>query len=192
MRKYTLLGIIFLLCNNHQTSTVKVSLKKRQLTEIPFADIRVDVTILDLSTNKLTSLGANIFIGHVNIVELNFLYNEIVNVSSLAFSGIINLQKLNLRRNKLTAFPDLQLISSNLIELNLRQSEISSIDTTFEMQALEIFSMEKNMLTALSVGSLVLPSLTSLDLKYNKLNNVDDATFDTLPSLEDLFLTKIP
>ena len=158
------------------------------MTEIPFADIRVDA--LDLSTNKLTSLGANIFIGHVNIVELNFLYNEIVNVSSLAFNGIINLQKLNLRRNKLTAIPDLQLISNNLIELNLRQNEISSVDITFEMQILEILKWGKNQLTALSVGSLVLPSLKSLDLKYNKLTSIDDATFDALPSLEDLFLTK--
>ena len=190
MKKHTFLGIIFLLCNSHQTSAVKVSLKKRQLTEIPFADIRMDVTILDLSTNKLTSLGANIFGGHVNIVELNFLYNEIVNVSSLAFNGIINLQKLNLRRNKLTAIPDLQLISNNLIELNLRQNEISSIDTTFEMKALEILTLEENQLTALSVGSLVLPSLKSLDLKYNKLSSIDDATFEALPSLEDLFLTK--
>ena len=122
MKANSLLGILLLLCSSHEIWALKVTLKKQKLTEIPFADIRTNVTILNLSTNKLTSLGPNIFAGHVNIEELNFYYNEIVNVSSLAFSGIINLQKLDFRRNKLAAIPDLQQISANLIELNLRQN----------------------------------------------------------------------
>ena len=190
MKSHSSLRILLLLCSSYGIWAVKVTRKKQKLTEIPFADIPTHVTILDLSINKLTSLGPNIFADHVNIEELNFYYNEIVNVSSLAFSGITNLKKLGLRRNKLTAVPDLQLISSNLIELNLRQNEISSMDIPLNLQALEILTLAMNKLASLSVGSLVLLRLKSLDLKYNRLSSIDNAAFGTLPSLVELFLTK--
>ena len=129
-----------------------------------------------------------------------------------AFKYLRNLQVLNLRRNSLSVLGDWTMPLGSLRVLDLSQNILVSITERLGLRELESLSLSDNMIVELSDSALQdLPSLSSLDLSYNKLSAfpavaavrelslsgnmvkvVDQTSLEGLPRLERLHLTNMP
>ena len=108
-----------------------VDLSSRNLIDIP-SNIPFSETQVDLSRNKIKQIRRNAFVNLTEMAVLQLYTNDIETIEPGAFNGLANLQRLYLYDNKLTVFPDSNVLSglSSLLTLNLGSNEFKFIDTT--------------------------------------------------------------
>ncbi|TPX45874.1 hypothetical protein SeLEV6574_g03584 [Synchytrium endobioticum] len=161
------------------------------LKEIPTTVLSlINLTHLNLSTNLLTTLPPAAF--DLPLVDLNVSANKLTSLDGVQHA--VRLAVLDASDNDLTGeLPD---ISSciNLTKLNLSKNRLRSIARTrwSNLTKLNDMNLEGNELVSplFSENIVSLPSLTRLDLKFNKLTHLDDCI--TSPSLLDLFISYNP
>ena len=109
------------------------------------------LTILDLSYNQIRQLNNSNFKCLKNLSTLRLNNNLISSINSDSFSNLTNLNYLYLENNKLTDIPNF-LFYKHLV--NLRTIDLSS-----------------NLLTTMELWPTYLPSIITINLKYNMIQN---------------------
>jgi Leucine-rich repeat (LRR) protein len=131
----------------------------------------VNLTLLNLSDNRIMSLPDGIFQNLINLKELNLSSNLISELTSSLFNSLVSLEDLDLNRNKLTTIP--KGLFDNLISLkflNLKENEIE---------------LQKDSDPNIFIG---LRKLTGLELEGNQISFLPEGIFKNLVSLEELGL----
>ncbi len=149
--------------------------------------------ILDLSSNKITSLRADKSLGLLReLRELKLSSNSLLQLSTLPTMN--SLQVLDLSDNQLTALPAdaFKNVSTTLRALNLAQNSLVALEeSAFDgLAALEILNLSANSLQSVVAKHLKdLNSLTELDLSANALRRIEPDLFaSSSQNLEALLL----
>jgi len=88
------------------------------------------IKYLNLSHNKLMSIGDNTFVNVPSLIELDLSFNQIQTISVDTFANLNNLTRLALSSNKLVSLVAKSFASLiNLVTLSLDFNEINQIQT---------------------------------------------------------------
>lgn len=154
-----------------ENSLKSLNLKDNELTEIPSVTLKTlrNLTILDLSMNKITKVNDNTFTG-LKLITLKLSDNE-VTLSPGAFRGLERtLKNLNLKGTRQKKVPEALRGLKTLAFLDLSQNSIRELPGSAGMKAFE-----------------GLDSLTGLNLERNLIQNIGPDAFygikNTLSSL---------
>uniref|UniRef100_A0A3P9H3J5 Leucine rich repeat and Ig domain containing 1b n=1 Tax=Oryzias latipes TaxID=8090 RepID=A0A3P9H3J5_ORYLA len=203
-------------CNGQERSVV---CHRRRLAALP-EGIPTETRLLDLSKNRLKTLGPEEFINYPFLEELQLNENTISSVEPGAFSSLMNLRTLGLRNNQLkliqlgvfTGLVNLtQLdISENKIVIlldymfqelyNLRALEVGDNDLVFisprsfhGLSNLESLNIEGHKLSSVPTDALShLHNLLSLRLRYLNVSVIRDYSFKRLYRLRVLEISDMP
>ena len=180
----------------------------QNLTSFPETLILRNVSILNLSKNKLQSLNSYIFQELEDITELYLGDNDISYISPMAFYDLHKIRKLNLSHNALQELPDLRNLSgslqylylennninqlnseylhlSSLIALDLDNNFLNELNITVQLNDLQRIYMRNNVLKQLPKFEIVLPNLRTLELSDNEITgNFSCAYIDNIPMLQ--------
>ncbi|XP_011173079.1 vasorin isoform X2 [Solenopsis invicta] len=148
-----------------------LNLKDNELTEIPGANLKTlkNLTVLDLSMNKITKVNDNAFAG-TKLITLKLSDNE-VTLAPGSFRGLERtLKNLNLKGTRQKKVPEALRGLRTLAFLDLSQNSIRELPGTSGIKAFE-----------------GLDSLTGLNLERNLIQNIGPDAFhgikNTLSSL---------
>lgn len=154
-----------------------------------------DAKRLDLSRNRIKTVGRRQFSGLVQLQELNLSDNLISMIEVEAFSGLKNLRTLQLKNNRLKILP-VGVFSglSSLRFLDLSQNEILVfLDYTFkEMVNLQTLEAEENDLVFISQRAFFgLQNLQELCLDRSNLTSIPTEALSQLQSLTELRMLRL-
>ncbi|XP_067009216.2 chondroadherin-like [Anabrus simplex] len=142
---------------------------------------------LDVSRNRISTLGVRNFEYQQKLVHLNVSLNEITNLSKDTFRGLKNLRVLDISQNMLENIEGVALSDlPDLAELYMSGNKIISIgDRVFDhLSNLRVLKLEDNQLLDIPTPALRrLPSLKILGLSGNLIESIEE---DSLPALRDL------
>lgn len=142
---------------------------------------------LDVSRNRISSLGSKNFELQEKLLSLNASGNQIANLSKFTFSGLKSLRVLDLSGNLIeTLDGGVWEESPNLWEIHLRSNKIITIgEGVFDpLINLKVLDLSDNQLLDVPTGALRrLPSLRTLNLADNLMESISS---DAIPNLRDL------
>jgi hypothetical protein len=142
---------------------------------------------LDVSRNRISSLGSKNFELQEKLVSLNVSGNQIANLTRFTFSGLTSLKVLDLSGNVIESLDGgVWEESPNLWEMHLRSNKIITIgEGVFDpLINLKVLDLSDNQLLDVPTGALRrLPSLRTLNLGDNLMESVSG---DAIPNLRDL------
>lgn len=143
---------------------------------------------LDLSNKQIAKADGLQYC--VNITSLNLSGNKLTTLPG-AFSGLTNLQTLVLDSNKFTSMPDVVFAMSKLTSLSIADSQISKVpDGIKSLTALTYLNLSGNNIDTISTSIGKCTSLINLDLSGNtpKLKQIP-RDICLLPNLQNLDLS---
>ncbi|KAG5673229.1 hypothetical protein PVAND_003293 [Polypedilum vanderplanki] len=177
----------------------------------------IRLVLLDLSSNKITKLEADMFSDLYSVQILNLRNNLLENIDANTFASMSNLHKLLLSHNKikyldaysLNGLSVLALLSldnniltgvhpeafrncSSLDVLNLNGNELTKVPLALkDMRLLRTLDLGENLITTLDEpGFRGLNKVYGLRLIGNQIENISRSTFRELPELQILNLAK--
>ena len=178
-------GLLFALFSMAYASDILQEFVNLSLTEIPFDDIFLNVTILKLSFNNIERLETKIFENHMELIELYLDNNNISYISPMAFYGLHKLELLYLPENDLLEFPDFRNVSI-LKDIQIQNNSIHTLNAEYlELPMLEILDITGNELTEFNI-SFKLLELKSVILPGSQLTKVPTFQY-ALPNLQHLY-----
>ena len=156
-------------------------------------NITVNIQVLELCNNILTSLPENLF-DFKSLTDLEQLYlqdNELSYLEPKQFKHLQNLKLLDLSNNRFkTLLPGL-FTSVSINDLNLEENEIYKLPDDFLAgnisSSLKELRLGGNKLT--QVPHFYLPQLQFLDLDYNNVAELPTGLFNSTHSLTDIVLS---
>ncbi|KAM6967646.1 leucine-rich repeat and immunoglobulin-like domain-containing nogo receptor-interacting protein 4b [Aplochiton taeniatus] len=169
--------------------TTEINCSGKHLTSVP-EGFSFDTKRLNLSHNKLKTLGSRQFFGLTQLQELDLSDNVISMIEVDAFQGLHNLVALCIRNNQLKIIP-VGFFSglASLRILNLSKNEILVfLDSTFsEMRNLQILDAGENELVFISQKAFIgLQNLQELNLEHSNLTSIPTEALCHLQSLTHL------
>lgn len=177
-----------------QPQTKDVNCSGKHLAAVPDG-VPTDTRRLDLSRNKLKTLGRRAFSGLGQVTELDLRDNVLSMIEVEAFAGLHNLRTLYLRSNRLKILP-VGMFSglSNLRFLDLAENELLVfLDFTFR-EAVNLQRMEagKNDLVFISQRAFSgLQNLQELNLDRSNLTFLPTEALSQLQSLTRLRMLRL-
>lgn len=157
----------------HSSSNIKnINFSHNNISYIEsnyFDPVRLSVTNLDLSNNRISNLTSYAFANMAHLQTLNLSFNKIQNIDETDLKGLKSMQILDISNN-----------------------EVSQVEEqVFEDQKkLRILSVAHNELEKLSPGTFSATVLEQLDLSFNNFNEFpEDALLKIKDSLQLLSLT---
>ncbi|GAA6218961.1 leucine-rich repeat and immunoglobulin-like domain-containing nogo receptor-interacting protein 1-B [Lates japonicus] len=203
-------------CNAQERSVV---CHRRRLAALP-EGIPTETRLLDLSKNRLKTLGPEEFINYPQLEELQMNENTISTIEPGAFSNLMNLRTLGLRSNELkliqlgvftglTNLTQLDISENKIVILldymfqelyNLRALEVGDNDLVFisprsfhGLSNLESLNIEGCNLASVPTDALShLHNLLSLRLRYLNVTVIRDYSFKRLYRLRVLEISHMP
>ncbi|XP_069686985.1 chondroadherin-like [Periplaneta americana] len=165
-----------------------INLRDNRIGDVHFTlGFYSNLRALDVSRNRISSLGSKNFELQEKLVSLNASGNQITNLSKFTFSGLRSLQVLDLSGNLIESLEGgVWEDSPNLWEMYLRSNKIITIgEGVFDpLINLKVLDLSDNQLLDVPTGALRrLPSLRTLNLGENLIESVSD---DAIPNLRDL------
>ncbi|PZC85711.1 leucine-rich repeat neuronal protein 2 [Helicoverpa armigera] len=152
-----------------------------------------EMTHLNLSHNRLRRLDKETFIGLKSLVDLNLANNVITNIHLQTFKDLSALERLDLSSNKLVKFePETFKPLTSLKIISLKNNSILDIpsDNIAFIMHLEVLDLSDNLIEQVPKhGIPYLQELKHLDLNNNLIESVDQLGFHNLPSLRHLDLS---
>ena len=172
--------------------TKRVNLRRKGYTSIPYLEIPVDVTHLNLRYNLITMLNRNAFKNYSSLAKLDVSSNRINNIHDSAFNGLIRLKHLILYSNALSKVPFLGDISENIEELHLANNEnIKTVNFSgTELPKLTKLDLHKTGLSHMPHFVSNAPNLKVLYLYQNSLTTIPGLYFKHLYDLEILDVSR--
>lgn len=153
----------------------------------------VDMTHLNLSHNFLKRLDVNTFVGLKKLVDLDLSNNQILNINIESFKDLSVLERLDLSGNKLVSFElDTFEPLSSLKVLALKNNSILDIPSSnlIHLIRLEFLDLSQNLIQQIpKQGVPYLKELKHIDLNSNIIENIDQLGFQNLPALRHLDLS---
>ena len=147
----------------------------------------IDLKILDLSQNKIKTIGAKTF---EMLKKLEFLYlnhNILTSIDKSYFYGLFFLKSLILHNNKINAIDENTFIHlTNLKKLNIEYNNITNISKPIfgGLDNLEVLELRSNRIAILNAQNFIyLVSLKRLDMGYNEIKILSNAYFSQLKEL---------
>ncbi|XP_055538387.1 carboxypeptidase N subunit 2-like [Wyeomyia smithii] len=169
-----------------------INLTANHITNVHFTlSFYHKLEVLDISFNRIDTLGSRNFDTQENLRMLNLSYNAIVSIPKDAFKGLKRLQILKLCNNRIetinpTAFNELR----NLIELDFANNAIISLDhgVLRHLYSLEKITFQNNQLLEVpfEYNLEYLSRLQSLDLSVNLIEFIANDSFVSLRELRAL------
>ncbi|XP_055084952.1 leucine-rich repeat and immunoglobulin-like domain-containing nogo receptor-interacting protein 1-B isoform X1 [Periophthalmus magnuspinnatus] len=197
-------------CSGQERSVV---CNHRRLAALP-EGIPTEIRLLDLSKNRLKTLGPEEFLNYPGLEELQLNENIISSIEPGAFSNLLNLRTLGLRDNQLkliqlgvftglTNLTQLDISENKIVILldymfqelyNLRELEVGNDDLVFisprsfhGLSSLESLGIEGRSLSAVPTDALShLHNLLSLRLRFFNVTLLRDYSFKRLYRLRVL------
>ena len=175
----------------------------------------LDVAVLDLEHQGITTLDAGDFTGLASMTELRLPYNRLGTIPEQAFRDLVNLRLLYLWRTDLTAVPVAIRGLSSLQRLHLGYNNIQGIrresfqglselrwlwlngnrlttlpDGVFsELKGLRYLHLDNNRITDVRKEALQAPlDLIRVDLSENPLGELREDVFASIPNVSGLIL----
>ncbi|XP_066555407.1 uncharacterized protein LOC136746672 [Amia ocellicauda] len=143
----------------------------------------VKLEVLDLSSNRLSTLGRDTWWRLGNLKELRLGHNVIKTVHSSSFASLVRAETLWLQNNSLVNIPQAVKRMSSLRVLSLAQNRIFSVDSG-SLQGcsdLAILQLEHNLISRVSKDTFEgLDKLKVLNLSFNMLQTTQPAAFEKL------------
>ena len=157
------------------------------LTSLPSGfEILQHLTILDLSRNKLETPSLDIISHLQGLRELRLAGNRLQDISTLQWSSLPALEVLDLSKNTISTISDAIGELTSLHTLILNGNKLSSIpEGIFCRMHLRELQVARNSLkgTLIPISCQRLECLRTLDVSYNAITSVSDASALALPSL---------
>lgn len=203
-------------CNGQERSVV---CNRRRLAALP-EGIPIETRLLDLSKNRLKTLGPEEFINYPQLEELQLNENTISSIEPGAFGSLLNLRILGLRNNQLkliqlgvftglTNLTQLDISENKIVILldymfqelyNLRALEVGNDDLVFisprsfhGLSSLESLNIEGCSLSSVPTDALShLHNLLSLRLRYLNVTVIREYSFKRLYRLRVLEISGMP
>ncbi|XP_022915061.1 chondroadherin-like [Onthophagus taurus] len=195
-----------------------INLSFNKINNILFTlSIYNNLVTLDLSSNKLQTLGTNNFESQRNLKHLNLSRNEIDDVLKDSFRGLRALKILDMSHNRLEqftahAFRELQslevlyLTGNQIIELEedllepakllrelyMNSNQLLSVPESAIKHCLKlkVFSLSQNLIKSIEEEDMPsLPELEYLELNNNVIDEIHQDAFSGIASLEYLDLS---
>lgn len=156
-------------------------------------DNNMEMTHLNVSHNALKKLDKDTFIGLKRLIDLDLSDNEISNIHPQTFKDLAVLERLDLSNNRLVSFePETFEPLSSLKILSLKNNSILEIPSTnlFFVVRLEYLDLSENLIQRIEKHGLpFLKELKHLDFNNNIIEGVDQLGLHNLPSLRHLDLS---
>lgn len=193
----------------YQTKKLQsLKLNNNKISVVPDLQHLAVLTILDLSNNAITSLDSSIFSKIPLLQELRLTNNKLREFNTLQFlEHIPNLSDLYVNQNRLTEIylinalklrtlhaAENNITSAHLMAmgslevLDLSRNNLSDL-VIIGLVALRKFKVDHNNLTSIEKVCSALPAkLSTLDMAYNQLNDIDSKTFGRFKDLQLLNL----
>ncbi|KAF5284972.1 hypothetical protein FQR65_LT13361 [Abscondita terminalis] len=147
---------------------------------------------LNLSNNEIESLSKDSFKGLRNLTELDLSYNRLEELPSVTFHELYSLQVLRLTSNMLVFLEEgLLKHAKQLKELILDDNQILEMpgNAIADAIGLQILSISRNLLASIDEGDMAnLSELRVLLLDTNVINDIHPGALAGLVSLEELNL----
>ncbi|XP_054163982.1 toll-like receptor 6 [Oppia nitens] len=155
-----------------------------------FSDL-IRLIQLDLSHNRLSRIDAQTFRNQYSLEVLQLHHNEIETIADNAFQSLYNLHTLVLSHNRLQRIDSLSL--SGLHVLNMLALDSNKLDfihgTAFKnITNLMELNVSSNRLESVPTAITNLQFLRSLDLSYNRINDIANASYRSNEQLYGLNL----
>lgn len=153
-----------------------------------FADMS-HLMSLDLSHNKLSRIDGSAFRALFTLQSLSLQHNEIESLAENAFTNNRNLHTLSLSGNRLTSldaasFSGLDVLNALFLDsnriLHVHPGSFGNITGLMEL------NLGQNRLDAVPSAISSLHSLRSLDLSYNRIRDISNASYRGLEQLYGL------
>ncbi|XP_068916358.1 insulin-like growth factor-binding protein complex acid labile subunit [Tenebrio molitor] len=157
------------------------------LTEIPYDELSLNVYVLDLNDNRITSVGP--FPPDIKMRRLQIADNHMTEVKKESFAGLNYLIDADFSGNMITKVdPDSFDDSAGFITLELQGNPLDPVDGPFlsikSLLYLDISNCGLKYLNPLFFANTT--ALSTLDLSGNPLGVIDNKVFEPLSSLETL------
>lgn len=172
---------------NKTVNLVSLLLNGNSLRYVPYMKL-VNLNYLDLSNNKISIIGRNVFKSLESLTYLFLSYNTITSIHYRSFSTNFLLKTLDLSRNYIKDLPKFNIEA--LKTLNMSKCEIVSVqkDCLERMPFLENLILSENLLTKLP-NNFNNTNLKVLNLTLCRITSINNLTFASMPHLTDLYLT---
>ncbi|KAK7493921.1 hypothetical protein BaRGS_00014803 [Batillaria attramentaria] len=169
-----------------------VDCSKKGLVAVP-KDLPSWVTILDLKSNAISTLGPDDFKGLHKLKELDLSQNkDITFINGSLFQDLDSLCTLKITHTQLTEMP-IPTRPLNITELSLTNNMILTVspEALQAMPALENLYLSHNRIMDIPIGAFPSRSrILRLHLNNNKIMRLEKGCLDNLTSLEQLKLNK--
>lgn len=156
-------------------------------------DNNLEMTHLNVSHNALKRLDKDTFVGLKRLIDLDLSNNDISNIHVQTFKDLTVLERLDLSNNMLVNFEgDTFEPLTSLKILSLKNNSILEIPSTnlIFIINLEVLDLSENLIEKVEKhGIPYLKELKYLDLKNNVIENIDQMGLHNLPSLRHLDLS---
>lgn len=163
------------------------------LTTLPRLDQVSNLTILNASYCKLTSLGDELS-NYSNLTHLTVIGNEISSIGNLA-AALPKLNTLDIRDNQLKSITK-EMIPAGLLGLFADDNQIATLPASWEATGMLDLALSGNKITDVPATFLELSKLEYLDLSGNQLSslpgNIGKCKSLLIFDLSDNALTKLP
>lgn len=150
---------------------------------------------LDLNHNELYEIDFDSFRNSRKLQVLYLSNNNLNDVPSELFRGLNNLRVVDLSGNRLRSLPDSLFMEQGLERFTASRNQLSRMPiatfSTNTASTLTELDLSHNTISSLQSSETFsrFRSLTMLDLSYNRLVLIEDATFSSLPRLTSLELS---
>ncbi|KRT80569.1 hypothetical protein AMK59_7610 [Oryctes borbonicus] len=151
--------------------------------------------VLDVSHNQLVEIDFDTFRNTKNLQVLYISHNNIVEVSNDLFRSLLKLRIVDFSNNNLRSLPDNLFREEGLESLDLSHNQLNRMHlaslTSSAASTLCELDLSWNGISSITHGDAFakFKSLSWLDLSYNRLIQIDDAVFSSLPRLSSLNLS---
>ncbi|XP_072945472.1 uncharacterized protein [Epargyreus clarus] len=176
-----------------QLTILDISYNKVQDLGSKNFDNNKEMTHLNVSHNALRKLDKDTFVGLKRLVDLDLSNNEIATINAQTFKDLTVLERLDLSSNKLVTFEsDTFEPLASLRILSIRNNsilEIPSANILFIIH-LEYLDLSENLIQQIPKhGIPYLKELKNLDMNNNIIDSIDPLGLHNLPSLRHLDLS---
>jgi Leucine-rich repeat (LRR) protein len=194
------LGRNFLCHDGNEDAGIRVDLSGNQIGIAMTCPLgkNSSVSKLDLTRNRISSIGGSAFAGFVHLRELLLANNVIGSLDANALASMPGLQSLDLSGNGLAELPDrLESAPKSLKKFVLADNIVGCFPEDFFSgdlaSSLLILDVSNNLVSEECLKSGVLKNLRNLfllDLSGNKLTSLPDGSLEGLQSIRKLDLSE--